>query len=73
MFLVYVIMTLEFVPLMVNYPIQIRTDIKTKGDFINDLIKKVVETAYLDIEDVLKFVDWLDGELSSLVSFNNIY
>ncbi|XP_061354711.1 protein INCREASED PETAL GROWTH ANISOTROPY 1 isoform X2 [Gastrolobium bilobum] len=44
----------------------IRADIETKGDFINDLIKKVVDAAYMDIEEVLKFVDWLDGELSSL-------
>ncbi|CAL0306912.1 unnamed protein product [Lupinus luteus] len=44
----------------------IRADIETKGEFINDLIKKVVDAAYKDIEDVLKFVDWLDGELSSL-------
>ncbi|ESW10567.1 hypothetical protein PHAVU_009G220500 [Phaseolus vulgaris] len=44
----------------------IRADIETKGDFINDLIKKVVEAAYMDIEDVLNFVNWLDGELSSL-------
>lgn len=48
---------------------QIRADIETKGEFINDLIKKVVDAAYVDIEDVLKFVDWLDGELSTLVSF----
>ncbi|RDX98118.1 Protein CHUP1, chloroplastic, partial [Mucuna pruriens] len=44
----------------------IRADIETKGEFINDLIKKVVEAAYSDIEDVLSFVNWLDGELSSL-------
>ncbi|CAI8610864.1 unnamed protein product [Vicia faba] len=44
----------------------IRLDIQTKGEFINDLIKKVVDAAYVDIEDVLKFVDWLDGELSTL-------
>ncbi|BAT79980.1 hypothetical protein VIGAN_02293400 [Vigna angularis var. angularis] len=44
----------------------IRTDIETKGNFINDLIEKVVEAAYTDIEDVLNFVNWLDGELSSL-------
>ncbi|KAE9601545.1 hypothetical protein Lal_00040682 [Lupinus albus] len=44
----------------------IRTDIETKGELINDLIKKVVDARYKDIEDVLKFVDWLDGELSSL-------
>ncbi|XP_012573389.1 INCREASED PETAL GROWTH ANISOTROPY 1-like protein 2 isoform X2 [Cicer arietinum] len=44
----------------------IRADIQTKGEFINDLIKKVVDAAYVEIEDVLKFVDWLDGELSTL-------
>lgn len=44
----------------------IKADIETKGDFINGLIQKVLAAAYTDIEDVLKFVDWLDGELSSL-------
>ncbi|RDY14163.1 Protein CHUP1, chloroplastic [Mucuna pruriens] len=44
----------------------IRADIETKGEFINDLIKKVVDAAYTDIEEALKFVDWLDGKLSSL-------
>lgn len=44
----------------------IREDIQTKGEFINGLINKVVDASYVDIEDVLKFVDWLDGELSTL-------
>ncbi|CAK7327445.1 unnamed protein product [Dovyalis caffra] len=44
----------------------IKADIETKGDFINGLIQKVLAAAYTEIEDVLKFVDWLDGELSSL-------
>ncbi|XP_020228196.1 protein CHUP1, chloroplastic isoform X1 [Cajanus cajan] len=44
----------------------IRTDIETKGEFINELIKKVVDAAFQDIEEVLKFVNWLDGKLSSL-------
>ncbi|KAK3188950.1 hypothetical protein Dsin_028511 [Dipteronia sinensis] len=44
----------------------IKADIETKGDFINSLIQKVLAAAYTDIGDVLKFVDWLDGELSSL-------
>ncbi|KAK1592053.1 hypothetical protein Q3G72_018483 [Acer saccharum] len=44
----------------------IKADIETKGDFINSLIQKVLAAAYTNIEDVLKFVDWLDGELSSL-------
>ncbi|KAJ0033915.1 hypothetical protein Pint_24164 [Pistacia integerrima] len=44
----------------------IKADIETKGDFIESLIQKVLAAAYTDIEDVLKFVDWLDAELSSL-------
>lgn len=44
----------------------IREDIQTKGEFIDGLINKVVDASYVDIEDVLKFVDWLDGELSTL-------
>ncbi|KAK2645380.1 hypothetical protein Ddye_020575 [Dipteronia dyeriana] len=44
----------------------IKADIETKEDFINSLIQKVLAAAYTDIEDVLQFVDWLDGELSSL-------
>ncbi|XLS47133.1 hypothetical protein HN51_021491 [Arachis hypogaea] len=38
----------------------IRVDIETKGEFINDLIKKAVDASYMDIEEVLKFVDGLD-------------
>ncbi|GKU96077.1 hypothetical protein SLEP1_g9357 [Rubroshorea leprosula] len=44
----------------------IKADIETKGEFINSLIQKVSDAAYTDIEDVLKFVDWLDNELLSL-------
>lgn len=44
----------------------IKVDIETKGEFINSLIQKVLAAAYTDIEDVLKFVDWLDAELSTL-------
>ncbi|KAJ9181722.1 hypothetical protein P3X46_005788 [Hevea brasiliensis] len=44
----------------------IKADVQTKGNFINGLIQKVLAVAYTDIEDVLKFVDWLDGELSTL-------
>lgn len=44
----------------------IKTDIETKGEFVNSLIEKVLDAAYSDIEDVLQFVDWLDDQLSSL-------
>ncbi|XWS14309.1 hypothetical protein CRYUN_Cryun36dG0111100 [Craigia yunnanensis] len=44
----------------------IKADVETKGEFINSLIHKVLAAAYTDIADVLKFVEWLDSELSSL-------
>ena len=46
---------------------QIKTDVETKGDFINGLINKVQTTTYTDVEQVLTFVDWLDQQLSTLV------
>ncbi|KAG7995639.1 hypothetical protein I3843_01G120400 [Carya illinoinensis] len=46
--------------------LSIKSDIETKGEFINSLIQKVLDAAYTNIEDVLKFIDWLDNELSSL-------
>ncbi|KAI8569279.1 hypothetical protein RHMOL_Rhmol02G0266600 [Rhododendron molle] len=45
----------------------VKTDIETKGEFVNSLIQKVLDAAYSDIEDVLLFVDWLDDQLLSLV------
>lgn len=50
---------------------QIKADIETKGDFINDLIQKVLTTCFSDMEDVMKFVDWLDSELATLVTPNS--
>ncbi|KAL7210756.1 hypothetical protein ACSBR1_032163 [Camellia fascicularis] len=49
-----------------SHLLAIKVDIETKGEFVNSLIKKVVDAAYTDIEDVSKFVDWLDNQLSSL-------
>ena len=51
--------------------LQIKSDIETRGEFIESLIQKVLAAAYQDIEDVLQFVDWLDNELSSLVIFHS--
>ncbi|OMO53382.1 hypothetical protein CCACVL1_28678 [Corchorus capsularis] len=44
----------------------IKSDVETKGEFINCLIHQVMVAAYTDIDDVLKFVDSLDSQLSSL-------
>ncbi|GMP76077.1 hypothetical protein CsSME_00032906 [Camellia sinensis var. sinensis] len=49
-----------------SHLLAIKVDIETKGEFVNRLIEEVVGAAYTDIEDVLKFVDWLDNQLSSL-------
>jgi hypothetical protein len=47
---------------------QIKTDVETKGEFINGLINKVHTNTYTDVEQVLTFVDWLDQQLSTLVT-----
>ncbi|XP_020589044.1 protein CHUP1, chloroplastic isoform X1 [Phalaenopsis equestris] len=44
----------------------IKADVETKGEFIKNLINKVQSAAYTNMDDVLTFVDWLDGELSKL-------
>ncbi|CAM0874285.1 unnamed protein product [Alopecurus aequalis] len=44
----------------------IKTDVETKGEFINGLINKVHTNTYTDVEQVLTFVDWLDQQLSTL-------
>jgi len=41
--------------------------VEKKRDFINHLIQKVHSATFSDIEDVPSFVDWLDGQLSTLV------
>ncbi|KAL6842671.1 hypothetical protein ACP4OV_027515 [Aristida adscensionis] len=45
----------------------IKSDVETQGDFIRFLIKEVEGAAFVDIEDVVSFVKWLDDELSRLV------
>lgn len=45
----------------------IKSDVERQGDFIRFLIKEVEGAAFVDIEDVVTFVKWLDNELSRLV------
>ncbi|XP_052157275.1 protein CHUP1, chloroplastic-like [Oryza glaberrima] len=45
----------------------IKSDVERQGDFIRFLIKEVEGAAFVDIEDVVTFVKWLDVELSRLV------
>ncbi|CAD5163388.1 unnamed protein product [Musa acuminata subsp. malaccensis] len=44
----------------------IKADVETKGHLIKHLIKKVRSVSFASMEEVLTFVDWLDGELSTL-------
>lgn len=50
---------------------QIKSDVETKGHLINHLIEKVQSASFTNMEEVLSFVDWLDGELSTLVLLIN--
>ncbi|KAF8726762.1 hypothetical protein HU200_019234 [Digitaria exilis] len=45
----------------------IKSDVERQGEFIRFLIKEVQGAAFVDIEDVVTFVKWLDVELSRLV------
>ncbi|KAF8675863.1 hypothetical protein HU200_047355 [Digitaria exilis] len=45
----------------------IKSDVERQGDFIRFLIKEVEGAAFVNIEDVVSFVKWLDDELSRLV------
>uniref|UniRef100_A0A0D9V3L3 Protein CHUP1, chloroplastic n=1 Tax=Leersia perrieri TaxID=77586 RepID=A0A0D9V3L3_9ORYZ len=45
----------------------IKSDVERQGDFIRFLIKEVEGAAFVEIEDVVTFVKWLDNELSRLV------
>lgn len=40
---------------------------ETKRHLIKNLIEKVRSVSFANMEEVLTFVDWLDGELSTLV------
>ncbi|WOL16411.1 protein CHUP1, chloroplastic isoform X2 [Canna indica] len=44
----------------------IKSDVETKGNLIKHLIEKVRLASFSKMEDALSFVDWLDGELSTL-------
>ncbi|KAG0519325.1 hypothetical protein BDA96_09G254500 [Sorghum bicolor] len=50
-----------------SHLLAIKSDVERQGDFIRFLIKEVQSAAFVDIEDVVTFVKWLDVELSRLV------
>ncbi|XP_022925727.1 protein CHUP1, chloroplastic-like [Cucurbita moschata] len=50
-----------------SHLLAIKADIETQGEFVNSLIREVNNAVYLNIEDVVAFVKWLDDELCFLV------
>ncbi|XP_066367677.1 protein INCREASED PETAL GROWTH ANISOTROPY 1-like [Miscanthus floridulus] len=50
-----------------SHLLAIKSDVERQGDFIRFLINEVQGAAFVDIEDVVTFVKWLDVELSRLV------
>ncbi|CAH9145687.1 unnamed protein product [Cuscuta epithymum] len=50
-----------------SYLLAIKADVETQGEFVKSLISEVNNATFLDIEDVVAFVKWLDDELCFLV------
>ncbi|CAL9754176.1 unnamed protein product [Musa acuminata subsp. burmannicoides] len=49
-----------------SHLLAIKSDVETKGHLIKHLMEKVLSASFTNMEDALNFVDWLDGELSTL-------
>jgi hypothetical protein len=54
-----------------SWPLQIKADVETQGEFVQSLAAAVRTAFYTNIEDVIAFVTWLDNELSFLVWIQN--
>ncbi|KAI4305306.1 hypothetical protein L6164_028679 [Bauhinia variegata] len=50
----------------------IKSDVQRHGEFISFLIKEVESSFFTDISEVETFVQWLDGELSTLVDERSV-
>ena len=48
--------------------LQVKADVETQGEFVESLANEVRATSFVNIADVVAFVNWLDEELSFLVS-----
>ena len=46
---------------------QVKADVETQGDFVESLAGEVRAARFVNIDDVVAFVHWLDEELSFLV------
>ena len=51
--------------------LQVKADVETQGEFVESLANEVRAASFINIDDVAAFVNWLDEELSFLVSSPN--
>jgi hypothetical protein len=51
---------------------QVKADVETQGEFVESLANEVRAASFINIDDVAAFVNWLDEELSFLVSSPNM-
>lgn len=52
--------------------LQVKADVETQGEFVESLANEVRAASFVNIDDVVAFVNWLDEELSFLVSSPNM-
>ncbi|OIW16669.1 hypothetical protein TanjilG_28726 [Lupinus angustifolius] len=50
-----------------TFLLAVKADVETQGDFVMSLATEVRAASFLDVEDLVAFVNWLDEELSFLV------
>ena len=48
--------------------LQVKADVETQGEFVESLASEVRGASFVNIDVVVEFVNWLDEELSFLVS-----
>ena len=50
-----------------TFLLAVKADVETQGDFVESLANEVRAASFVNIDDVVAFVNWLDEELSFLV------
>jgi len=48
--------------------LQVKADVETQGEFVESLASEVRAASFVNIDVVVEFANWLDEELSFLVS-----
>ena len=48
--------------------LQVKADVETQGEFVESLASEVRGASFVNIDVVVEFANWLDEELSFLVS-----